>query len=417
MLTQFRSVEGPNWQTALWGTDTHLFNVTVVGSGSLPVTLVLHPYSPNGPQPPGAWTNGGTPGIYIEPRDNAYEDGLIDPVTGKGRNASRWMGHRDASGVFQPVTMDRVVRYVQWVLTQTQRWTPDPNRVYVLGFSMGGGGAQKIALHHPQIFAAGIGSSGWIDLASWLPENSDCKPGMRWRTTTGPLCTDMHDSVYLTKTATGRRVPMFLTWNANDSVVLPTRYPELIGMLEAVNHGHQSEWRTGEHQFFMLPNDPQLNIRLNVAPTIVAPTGTATNQPAGTRTNLGTGTPPQPGTFTLGYSGTATDMVSPGRVLTPDGVADPKFTVTFPASTAVTRFRLEGSPGSWDTAPTGWVIGVSLSATGPLVNAADGSITATSQVFYLYGALGGVDRFPPGSTATVIATVGGADIIGRVTIR
>lgn len=268
-----------------------MFKVVVVGSGTLPVTLVLHPWQ-NGDRGIGTWTNGGAPGIYVHPVDIAYEEGLIDPVTGAGRYASRWMGYKDASGVFQPVTMDRVVRYVQWVLTQTQRWTPDPKRIYVLGGSMGGGGAQKIALHHPQIFAAAVSGTGWVDLNAWSGSTSDCKPGMRWRTTTGPLCTDMHDSVYLVANPQGaRRPPLFMTWNSNDSVVSPTRYPALIGALEAANQGHMSEWRTGDHQFFMLPNNPHLYIRLDVAPTIVAPTGSPTSNATGTRTNIGSNAP------------------------------------------------------------------------------------------------------------------------------
>jgi dienelactone hydrolase len=365
-MTQFRSVESPNWNTALWGTDTHLFNVTVVGSGLLPVTLVLHPYDPTGAKPPGAWTNGNTPGIYIEPRDNAFESGLIDPVTGQGRNASRWMGYRDSAGVFQPVTMDRVVRYVRWVLTQTQRWTADPNRVYVLGFSMGGGGTQKLVLHHPDLFAAGVSSAGWVDLASWTPENSDCKPGMRWRTATGPLCTDMHDSVYLVQNPQGaRRPPLFLTWPSGDSIVSPARNAALIATMEAANHGHMSEWHPGEHQFFTIPNNPHLNIRLNVAPTIVAPTGSPTSNATGTRTNLGAGTPPVD-SFTLAHSGITRDAVS-NFAISPDGALDPSFVVTYPSNTTVTRFRLESSAGgAWDSDPARfkWFVGASLTATG-----------------------------------------------------
>ena len=291
-MTQFRSVESPNWQTALWGTDTHLFNVVVVpGTGPLPVTLFLHSHQSNAVQTPADWIDQSIPGIYIHPLDVAYENGLIDPVTGKGRNASRWMGYKDAAGIFQPVTMDRVVRYTQWVLTQTQRWNPDPNRVYVRGGSMGGGGAQKLALHHPTLFAAGVATTGWIDLAAWDPARSDCQAGVRWRTATGPLCTDMHDSVYLAKSLTGRRPPLFLTWNSNDNIVSPARYPEFISVLEAAGHGHQSDWRAMEHFGFWFEGEPNRAIWLNVAPTIVAPTGSPTLNATGTRTNMGGGTP------------------------------------------------------------------------------------------------------------------------------
>ncbi len=415
-VTQFRSVESPNWQTALWGTDTHLFNVVVKpGSGALPVTLVLHGHQ-NGAPPPGTFWNSNAPGIYIFPVDLAYEGGLLDPLTGTARGASRWMGYKDSAGVFQPVTAERVVRYVQWALTQTARWTADPNRVYVAGGSMGGGGAQKIALLYPNLFAAGVSATGWVDLAAWTPGSSDCQAGVRWKTANGPLCVNMHDSVYLVQNPQGRKVPLFLTWNSDDGTVSPARYPALLAALETASQGYRAEWRLGDHQFFLLPDDPQLAVRLDVAPTVGAATGTATSQPTGTRTNLG-GTPPPPPppppTMTATYAGTPRDAVSPTS-LTSDGTADQAFTVTFPASTTVTRFRVVSSvDGGWDTDTTSmwWIVGVSTTPTGALITTG-----LTSQAFSLFVSEGGSPRFPAGSTATITAWVGGATVTATATI-
>ncbi len=414
--TTFQSVESPNWDIQRWGTDTHLFNVLVKpGAGALPVTLVLHGHQ-NGAPPPGTFVNSNAPGIYIFPVDIAYEDGQLDPLTGTGRSASRWMGYRDAAGVFQPVTMDRVVRYVQWVLTQTQRWTPDPNRVYVLGGSMGGGGAQKVALHNPSVFAAGVSATGWIDLNAWIPGSSDCQAGVRWRTSNGIMCTEAHDSVYLAQNASGRRVPLFLTWNSNDGTVNPARYPEFIATLEATGYGYQAQWQTLDHGFFLLPNDPQLAVRLDTVPSLIVPVGSATSDPTGTRTNMGGGEPPPPPPppdMTGMYAGTPRDAVSP-QALQADGTNDQSFSVTFPASTTVTRFRVVSSvDGGWDTdTSTGWwFVGVSTTPTGALITS-----NMTSQTFYLFVAEGGTPRFPEGSTATITAWVGGSPVSTVVTV-
>ena len=282
----FQSVESPNWDKTRWGTDTHKFNVVVKpGSGQLAVTLVLHGHQ-NGTREPGTYVNSNLPGIYVHPVDLAYEDGQIDPITGKGRSASRWMGHTDASGVFQPVTADRVVRYIQWVLQQTQRWNPDPSRVYVLGGSMGGGGAMHLAALFPHVFAAGVSSTGWIDLNAWLPASSDCQAGVRWRTTSGPLCTQMFDQVYLTQNTGGDLPPLMLTWNSNDGTVKATRYPELMAMLETKRQGYVAEWKfnpDNDHQFFLMPSEPHLRYRLNAPYVAFSGGGSATSASAGTR--------------------------------------------------------------------------------------------------------------------------------------
>jgi hypothetical protein len=288
----FQSVESPNWDTARWGTNTHQFNVTVVpGPGPLPVILELHSAGGNGTHGPQGALNTTIPGIYVLPVDLSYQNGLVDPVTGQGRYYSKWIGYTDANGIYQPVTADRVVRYVQWVLTQTQRWTPDPTRVYVKGASMGGGGAQKIALLYPTVFAAGISMVGWVDTNAWAPSLGDCQPGVRWKTATGPQCQDMLNTVYLVQNATGHRPPLFLTWSSNDTTVNPSQYPALLSALDARGHGYQAEWRLQQHNGFMLSGDPFLAQRVGVAPNVVAPRGSDGSDPTGARTNISNDAP------------------------------------------------------------------------------------------------------------------------------
>lgn len=452
-LWKMQSVEGPagTWQTQLWGTDTFRFNVTVVpGSGALPVVLMLHGAGgPNGPKEPQEFIDTTIPGIYVNPVSIWYVNGGIDPLTGTSRGEDWWMGYADSNGVFQPVTADRVVRYVQWTLTQTAKWTPDPNRVYVQGGSMGGGGAQKIGLLNPNLFAAVVGVTGWIDLNAWV-NGSYCKPGMAWRTTVGPLCTNMHDTIYLAANATGRKIPLFLTWGSDDPFISPVRYPELFSSLDARQHPYMTEWRATQHSYFQIAGDPHLQQLLNVAPTLMAPTG---NNPSGTaagsRTNIGTGPPPvdsdgdgipdssdkcptqpAPGTvdgcpvtsasMAVVYDGITRDMVRSMRVSCAgappcDGTNDPEFKVTFSAPVTVTRMSLTAPDGGWNTEPPNWMLAVTATNTSSLLNV-DGPINATGSVFYLYVAEGGTPRFPVGTVVNVSAITSAGTVNGSVTI-
>jgi dienelactone hydrolase len=265
-------------------------------AGPLPVFLELHSAVGNGPMEPPEFIDTLTPGIYISPVDISYQHGLLDPLTGAGRWFSQWMGYKDANGVYQPVTADRVIRYVRWVLTQTAKWTADVNRVYVRGWSMGGGGAMRIAAFAPDLFAAGISSLGWVDLASWSTLG-DCQPGVRWKAANGPLCTDMLDMIYLVQHPVGVKVPLYLTWNSNDSIISPAKYPSFITALENAQQAYQAEWRLGDHTGFALPGDPHFNARLNAPPAVGAVTGSSLSSATGTRQDITStsATPPSSG--------------------------------------------------------------------------------------------------------------------------
>ncbi len=296
---KFQSVESPNWDTSRWGSDTHRFNVTIVpGAGQLPVVLLLHGAGGNGYAEPQEEVFSATPGIYIQPVDLAYLHGFVDPVTGQGRFYSRWGGYADANGIYQPVTNDRVMRYVQWVL-QAPYWSANPNKVYVQGGSMGGGGTQKVGYWNPNVFAGVVSTTGWIDLAAWDETGGDCRHGMKWRTSNGPECWDMMDTIYLANNApAGSLPPLFMTWNSNDGTVRPTRYPELMNTLEARGHGYIAEWRECpgcDHQAFYMASEPHFAASLSPRPTVTGAVGSSVNGIDGTRQNIFTsGIPPVP---------------------------------------------------------------------------------------------------------------------------
>lgn len=408
-LWKLESVEGPagTWQTALWGTDTFRFNVTVVpGAGALPVVLMLHGAGgPNGPKEPQEFIDTTTPGIYINPVSIWYVNGGIDPLTGTSRGEDWWMGYADANGIFQPVTADRVVRYVQWVLTQTAKWTPDPNRVYVQGGSMGGGGAQKIGLLNPNLFAAVVGVTGWIDLDAWV-NGSYCKPGMAWRISTGPLCTDMHDSVYLVANATGRKIPLFLTWGSNDTLINPIRYPELIAMIEARQHPYAAQWDATGHGYFQIAGDPHLAQRLDVAPNVVAPSG---DDPAttatGSRHNIGTG----------GGGGTGPQIAiqAPASVQQPDSVP---FTSTCDTCVNMTLFVDGQDTGQFqNSAPWNWTFNSASYTVGAHVLRVNGR-DAANQTGFAEATMTVTSQAADTTKPTVSLTAPPSPLMGTVTL-
>jgi hypothetical protein len=136
------------------------------------------------------------------------------------------------------------------------------------------------------VFAAAVSAAGWIDLDAWLPSGSECQAGVRWRSATGPLCTEMLDLVHLTKNTGGDLPPMLLTWNSNDSTVRSTRYPELMVAIETMRQGYVAKWNfntSNDHQFFLMENDPQLRYRLNAPFVAFSGGGSATTAAAGSR--------------------------------------------------------------------------------------------------------------------------------------
>lgn len=147
---------------------------------------------------------------------------------------------------------------------------------------MGGGGAMHIAAQYPTVFAAGISAIGWIDTTAWATELGDCQPGVRWKTSTGPLCTEMLDQVYLTQRATTDLPPLMLTWNNDDATISPARYPALIAALETAHQGYLAQWRPGNHDAFSIAGEPHFRYALN-APYVVFTGGADPASASGTR--------------------------------------------------------------------------------------------------------------------------------------
>lgn len=127
-------------------------------------------------------------------------------------------------------------------------------------------------------------------------------------------------------------------------------------------------------------------------------------------------------TLTLTYHGDTRDVVSPGHgpVFVGDGVNDPTFRVCVSGTAKrVTMVALSASiDGAWSTFGDGWGLGVALESFSSLINTSNtGAVDFTANCFYIYGAEGGIPRWPSGSTATAqITTDTGQTITGSLAI-
>src|SRR5262249_55822788 len=117
--------------------------------------------------------------------------------------------------------------------------------------------------------------------------------------------------------------------------------------------------------------------------------------------------------LTLTYNGKLRDRLGQGNTaLAPDGALDGTLTVTLSASggRTVTALRLDSdAPGTWDTtsATGSWVLGVTTSLDGPLLNA-PGTMAVNFSVadggsFVLFAPHFQSSKFLPGRTLTLTA--------------
>ncbi len=89
----------------------------------------------------------------IGPADSAYFSNTIGvSVMGRGR----WAGY-DGLGE------NDVLEVIDWVL---ERYSVDPDRVYISGGSMGGGGSWRLAARYPDRFAAAWPDMGWPEYST-----------------------------------------------------------------------------------------------------------------------------------------------------------------------------------------------------------------------------------------------------------
>ncbi len=113
------------------------------GTDRRPVLIWLHCYWGDG-----AWARNNLQ-VYMDPMELACQKAgflLVHPY-GRGSQGYRFDGETDFWDVWKAVN---------------ERWRIDPDRVYLAGFSMGGGGTSWFCAMYPQMFAAGAAYSGGL---------------------------------------------------------------------------------------------------------------------------------------------------------------------------------------------------------------------------------------------------------------
>lgn len=236
------------WRDA-WGAYFHRFNVFIPqpdNGGPHKLNVFLHGAGSQGWSDPG-WTSWPEDGAALNIRDNALGAGA-DPYAPEGYWYSMFFGRGDGT-IVRSVTEQRIRRYVNLAMANPA-FRIDPNRIYVNGASLGGGGTMTLARHMPDLFAAAAASLGWVDpfvyqylkpdsgWPEYLNKPVDRSNGVRWN--------QWMDQVWLVKNATVP-LPMRYVFSKNDTSVPPLRYPELFEALEAAKFPYAAGWNDGNH--------------------------------------------------------------------------------------------------------------------------------------------------------------------------
>jgi S-formylglutathione hydrolase FrmB len=95
---------------------------------------------------------------------------VIEPVTGRSWWTDRIWPEFDPHISAEAYVLERVVPYV------AERWDARPPQLALLGFSMGGQGALRIAYKHPQLFPTVAAISPAVDFQKRIDEGVD--PGL-----------------------------------------------------------------------------------------------------------------------------------------------------------------------------------------------------------------------------------------------
>jgi pimeloyl-ACP methyl ester carboxylesterase len=170
----------------------------------LPVVLKLHPYLLDRIAPPEAFTESSSSSL----KENYYDYPAIE-IRPIDTGSTWWFGFAedgfdyrdypddcsavDAMAATAPTivnyTEHRVLRTVYDLLNDpgTFLGKADPERVYVAGHSMGGGGAIALAMRYPQVFSAGYATAAVTDPAHFVDPLDGCpNPLLGWPA--DPLC-------------------------------------------------------------------------------------------------------------------------------------------------------------------------------------------------------------------------------------
>jgi dienelactone hydrolase len=246
---------------ASWGYYGHRFNVSVKGplvAGTLyPLVLDLHGAGVNTYEEPPAWVDIPALGIYLFPVARTFTQGNTDPYSGNqalpnhfGQPAgSQVVGFNEA----------RYLRYIAWIKADPF-FQIDPTRIYAKGGSMGGGGALRIALRNPTVFAAAASSISYGSPGEWGDWS-----GFTGKSVGAVLWDNWENATWLINN-TNATTPIVHTYRKDDNIIPQTGKPSLLAATEAKHLPYIARWQNGGHNVFWLTGNADfLRFKLNEA--------------------------------------------------------------------------------------------------------------------------------------------------------
>lgn len=234
-----------------FGGQHRRFDVVVTNGApteNRPLFLDLHGAGQSSYVEPNPFIDTAWNGVFIFPVDFSYSFGP-DPYSNLWQVTTAWFGYL-LNGEPVRATEDRVVRYTRWVAAQPQ-FKVDPNRIYVKGASMGGGGAMKVGFHYPDLFAGIAASIAWVGPQDW----GNMWTGMSGHNVVG---TNVPFDIYEDGQAwieAGHVVPpITLTFRQDDNIIPQGHYSTFMPALDSHHVAYAAEWKSGGHAVFWHDN-------------------------------------------------------------------------------------------------------------------------------------------------------------------
>lgn len=232
---------------ASFGGQHRRFDVVVTANApatNRPLFLDLHGAGQSGYFEPNPFIDTAWNGVFIFPVDFSYNFGP-DPYSGLWQVTTAWFGYL-LNGEPVRATEDRVVRYTRWVVAQSQ-FNVDPNRVYVKGASMGGGGAMKVGFHYPGLFAGVAASIAWVGPGDW----GNMWSGMSGHNVLGTNTPfDIYEDGQAWVEAEHSVPPITLTFRQDDNIIPQGHYATFMPALDAAHVAYTAQWMSGGHNVF-----------------------------------------------------------------------------------------------------------------------------------------------------------------------
>jgi hypothetical protein len=182
--------------------------------------------------------------------------GFVDPYTGATRPYyGNWFGYLDADGFAKPCLENRIIGITE-AIRDSGLWSIDPNRLYLAGASLGGGGTlHLLSMLGRGVFAAGYAGVPWVDTTAGLIW-TQFPGGTKVTNSSGPLVIDRENIAV--QSPLREFTPMVFGWNGDDGTLSPNNWPEAIAQMETDKQPFFTKWAPGNH------NAPALPSHLNV---------------------------------------------------------------------------------------------------------------------------------------------------------